>query len=240
MELSHLDSGRKPDAIVPDWNQIKLDYEAGSIPVRQIASREGVSDTAVHKRAKAEAWNASLRKPDEPALPGLQTDVQTDVQTTVQTAPLPTAEEIIQLIERAYATATNPDHPKDDFEWKPDKLPGPSPAVQLHLEGRESLPTIARTVSIEPHLARMAALSGRKLRGLRANDRSRCPVYLRQVRARQSVIDGGRVAQSPRPHAIQSSSSLRCASSRLWNAGSILNSSMAFHHAARIRRIYLR
>jgi hypothetical protein len=98
----------------PDWGQIRSDYEAGIIPVRQIAAREGVSDTAIHKRARSEGWNGSLRKPDEPVLPGLQTTVQ----TTVQTSPAE-VDPIVAAVQRAYATAA---HPKDEFEWDPENL----------------------------------------------------------------------------------------------------------------------
>jgi uncharacterized protein YjcR len=50
------------DAITtgPNWPQIKTDYEAGTIPVRQIAALAGVSDTAIHKRAKSEGWDADV------------------------------------------------------------------------------------------------------------------------------------------------------------------------------------
>lgn len=66
----------------PNWPQIKTDYEAGKVSIRQIAAREGISDTAVHKRARSEGWNAGLRKPDGPASP-------TTAQTKVQTALTP-------------------------------------------------------------------------------------------------------------------------------------------------------
>lgn len=44
-----------------NWDQIKIDFEAGAIAVREIARREGISDTAIHKRAKSEDWDAGLR-----------------------------------------------------------------------------------------------------------------------------------------------------------------------------------
>jgi hypothetical protein len=110
MQVEHPELGCKPEASGPNWPQVKADYEAGAIPIRQIATREGVSDTAIHK-PRAEGWSGSLRASANPTLPGLQTDVQTTL--------IPAAEEIVQRIERAYATAANP-VPKDDFEWKPD------------------------------------------------------------------------------------------------------------------------
>jgi hypothetical protein len=64
----------------PNWDRIKVDYEAGILPIRGIARREGISDTSIHKKAKSSGWDASLRKPAAPAnpiLPGLQTPAQT-------------------------------------------------------------------------------------------------------------------------------------------------------------------
>jgi hypothetical protein len=110
----------------PDWDQIKIDYEAGAVSVRQIAAREGISDTAVHKKARAEGWDGSLRKPDEPALPGLQTDVQTDVQTNPVTP---------EEYGRRLASAAHP-KPDDDFEWTPGNdavLLTDRPAVAVYL-----------------------------------------------------------------------------------------------------------
>jgi hypothetical protein len=95
----------------PNWPQIKTDYEDGTLSVRQIAAREGVSDTAIHKRAKSEGWNGSLRKPDEPALPGLQTEVQ----TAVQTKPGP----IIITGADGRVLAELGGHDADDFKWEP-------------------------------------------------------------------------------------------------------------------------
>lgn len=42
--------------ITTDWSAIERDYRAGSTSVRAIAEREGVSDTAIHKRAKTHGW----------------------------------------------------------------------------------------------------------------------------------------------------------------------------------------
>jgi hypothetical protein len=114
----------------PNWDQIRADYEAGLVSIRQIAAREGISDTAIHKRAKSEGWDAGLRKPDEPALPGLQTPVQ----TTPQTSPAE-VDHIVAAVQRAYATAAHPE-PKDDFEWKPENeavLLTDRPALAVYL-----------------------------------------------------------------------------------------------------------
>jgi hypothetical protein len=45
----------------PNWEQIKVDFESGVLPIRVIARREAVSDTAIHKKAKSNGWDASLR-----------------------------------------------------------------------------------------------------------------------------------------------------------------------------------
>jgi hypothetical protein len=78
MQVEQLDLERKPDA--PDWAQIKIDFEAGDVSVREVARRHGISDTAIHKRAKAENWKG-LRQPQTESAnhdaPPLQTDLQT-------------------------------------------------------------------------------------------------------------------------------------------------------------------
>lgn len=54
----------------PDWEAIKLDYETTSKSIREIARWNGISDTAIRKRAKAEEWRrqenqaSSQREPE--------------------------------------------------------------------------------------------------------------------------------------------------------------------------------
>lgn len=51
----------KPNNKKPiDWGGIERDYRAGVMGVREIARWYGVSDTAIHKKAKSEGW---VRKP---------------------------------------------------------------------------------------------------------------------------------------------------------------------------------
>lgn len=44
----------------PDWERIEVDYRAGVLSVREIASSQGISHTAINKRAKAEGWERDL------------------------------------------------------------------------------------------------------------------------------------------------------------------------------------
>lgn len=43
-----------------DWERIEADYRAGLLSVREIASANGVSHTAIQKRAKADGWSRDL------------------------------------------------------------------------------------------------------------------------------------------------------------------------------------
>ncbi len=55
--------GKQSKAI--DWAGIERDYRAGVMGVREIARWYGVSDTAIHKKAKAEGWERKA-KPEGP------------------------------------------------------------------------------------------------------------------------------------------------------------------------------
>lgn len=46
----------------PDWERIEGDYRAGLLSVREIAASQGISHTAIQKRAKAEGWVRDLSK----------------------------------------------------------------------------------------------------------------------------------------------------------------------------------
>jgi transposase-like protein len=85
MEVEQLDIGRKPDA--PDWAQIRIDFEAGDVSTREIARRHDISDTAIHKRAKAEQWKGLQAPQTEGAnhdAPPLQTELQTTIAKAVE------------------------------------------------------------------------------------------------------------------------------------------------------------
>ncbi|MDX7989455.1 hypothetical protein FE392_19575 [Xenorhabdus sp. 12] len=44
----------------PDWEAIESAYRAGSLSIREIAAKHGVSDTAVRKRANVHGWQRDL------------------------------------------------------------------------------------------------------------------------------------------------------------------------------------
>lgn len=44
----------------PDWERVEADYRAGLLSVREIAASQGISHTAIQKRAKAEGWERDL------------------------------------------------------------------------------------------------------------------------------------------------------------------------------------
>lgn len=44
----------------PDWEAIERAYRAGALSIRTIADRNGVSDTAIRKKAKALGWERAF------------------------------------------------------------------------------------------------------------------------------------------------------------------------------------
>lgn len=46
----------------PDWERIEADYRAGILSVREIAASQGITDTAIRKRAKRDGWQRDLAK----------------------------------------------------------------------------------------------------------------------------------------------------------------------------------
>jgi hypothetical protein len=46
--------------VAPDWERIESDYRAGVLSVREIAASQGISHTAIQKRAKVEGWERDL------------------------------------------------------------------------------------------------------------------------------------------------------------------------------------
>jgi hypothetical protein len=78
--------GTRASTNVPDWNRIRVDFEAGQIAVREIARSEGVSDTAIHKRAKAEGWERAPESGLHPSANRFAPPLQTEVPTSLQPA----------------------------------------------------------------------------------------------------------------------------------------------------------
>lgn len=52
----------QPKKAAPDWERIEADYRAGLLSVREIAASQGISHTAIQKKAKAEGWERDLAK----------------------------------------------------------------------------------------------------------------------------------------------------------------------------------
>jgi hypothetical protein len=44
----------------PDWERIEADYRAGVLSIREIAASQGITDTAIRKRAKRDEWVRDL------------------------------------------------------------------------------------------------------------------------------------------------------------------------------------
>lgn len=44
----------------PDWEAIERAFRAGALSIRTIVDRNGVSDTAIRKKAKASGWERDL------------------------------------------------------------------------------------------------------------------------------------------------------------------------------------
>jgi hypothetical protein len=44
----------------PDWERIEADYRAGVLSIREIAAAQGITDTAIRKRAKRDEWVRDL------------------------------------------------------------------------------------------------------------------------------------------------------------------------------------
>lgn len=46
--------------VAPDWERIELDFRAGVLSLREIASQNGVTEGAIRKRAKRDSWERDL------------------------------------------------------------------------------------------------------------------------------------------------------------------------------------
>jgi hypothetical protein len=100
------------------WSRIRAKFEAGSISIREISRRYGVSDTAIRKRAVKEKWDASSRTTDQPA--------NTPTQTDMPTAPTIKSEE--DAVVRTNQICDAGDNRK--FKWEPENEDVLTPAQQ--------------------------------------------------------------------------------------------------------------
>jgi hypothetical protein len=50
----------QPKKAAPDWERIEADYRAGVLSIREIAASQGITDTAIRKRAKKDEWVRDL------------------------------------------------------------------------------------------------------------------------------------------------------------------------------------
>jgi hypothetical protein len=81
----------KPAA--PDWERIEELYRAGVLSVREIAADQGVSHTAIQKRAKAHAWERDLGAKIKAKADSLVAKREVATQVATETAPAKVATE---------------------------------------------------------------------------------------------------------------------------------------------------
>jgi len=82
-----------PVRVAADWERIEGDYRAGVLSIREIASKHGISDTAIRKRASREEWDRNLAKRIQDKAEAL---VRTrEVRTQVRTDQAATERELV-------------------------------------------------------------------------------------------------------------------------------------------------
>jgi hypothetical protein len=77
----------------PDWEAIESAYRAGSLSIRAIADKHGVSDTAIRKRATQNGWQRDLTEQVQKAT--RQKLVRKEVRTDGSREHVRTDEEIV-------------------------------------------------------------------------------------------------------------------------------------------------
>lgn len=67
----------------PDWERIEVDYRAGLLSVREIASAHGITEGAIRKRAKRDDWVRDLKEKIHAKADDLvrKAEVRTEVRT---------------------------------------------------------------------------------------------------------------------------------------------------------------
>lgn len=81
------------DKSVPDWELIETLYRAGLLSVREIATAQGVSHTAIQKKAKAGSWERDLKAKIKAKADSLV--AKAEVATKVATEKLATEKGIV-------------------------------------------------------------------------------------------------------------------------------------------------
>ena len=95
---------------VIDWERIEADYRAGLLSVREIAASQGVSHTAIQKKAKAGGWDRDLAAKIKAKADALV--ARAEVATKVATETTETERAIIEAGAEAI-TSVRLSHRKD-------------------------------------------------------------------------------------------------------------------------------
>ncbi|PHM46001.1 phage protein [Xenorhabdus mauleonii] len=99
----------------PDWEAIESAYRAGSLSIREIAAKHGVSDTAVRKRANLHGWQRDLT--DKVKKATRTKLVHSEVRRTGSQPEVRTDEDIIeQAASEAAEVVLN--HRTDLADWR--------------------------------------------------------------------------------------------------------------------------
>lgn len=91
------------EKISPDWERIERDYRAGVKTLRQIADENGVSHTAIGKKAKREGWERDLSAKIAAKAEALVS--KAEVSKEVSTEARITEREIVESNAQAIANA---------------------------------------------------------------------------------------------------------------------------------------
>ncbi|WP_315384749.1 hypothetical protein [Microvirgula aerodenitrificans] len=76
-----------PQKTAPDWERIESDYRAGILSLREIAAEHGITEGAVRKRAKRDAWVRDLSEKIQRRADDLvrRAEVRSEVRTESRT-----------------------------------------------------------------------------------------------------------------------------------------------------------
>ncbi|MDX7999365.1 hypothetical protein FE394_09145, partial [Xenorhabdus sp. Reich] len=103
----------------PDWEAIESVYRAGSLSIREIAAKHGVSDTAIRKRASANGWQRDLtdqvKKATRTKL--VRSEVRSEVRRVGSQPEVRTDEDIIEQASSEAAEVVL-GHRTDLADWR--------------------------------------------------------------------------------------------------------------------------